>query len=214
MSNNIPVFDDEFNTKLENLFKWRRDVRRFKTTPVAQKDIDYLLNIATFAPSVGNAQPWRFVMIEKPETRQLVMDNFDNSNEDALSGFDGERASLYASLKLAGLKNAPVQMAIFTETKPDEGHGLGRMTMPETLQYSSVLAVYSMWLAARTLNLGIGWVSILDPKKISSDLETPNSWAFTAYLCIGYPEEEHIDPELVRHGWQDRTHLDGKVFYK
>ncbi len=209
---NTPIFDDDFSQKLECLFRWRRDVRRFKNTPVATSDIDKLLNMASLAPSVGNAQPWRFVMVETPEMRQKIRDNFNHANAEALTGFDGEQAKTYASLKLEGLTTAPVQMAIFTETNPKEGHGLGRMTMPETLQYSTVSAIFTMWLTARTMGLGVGWVSILNPDLITKQLDVPNSWAFTAYLCIGTPQEEHEDPELVRHGWQDRTHLDGKIF--
>jgi 5,6-dimethylbenzimidazole synthase len=35
-------------------------------------------------------------------------------------------------------------------------------------------------------------------------LEVPDDWSLVAYLCVGYPEEEHLDPELERHGWQQR----------
>jgi len=34
-------------------------------------------------------------------------------------------------------------------------------------------------------------------------------WTLIAYLCIGYPEEEHLDPELERAGWQQRLDLRG-----
>ena len=39
----------------------------------------------------------------------------------------------------------------------------------------------------------------------------PPEWAFVAYLCIGWPQEEHIDPELERHGWQNRLDDDAGV---
>ena len=35
-------------------------------------------------------------------------------------------------------------------------------------------------------------------------LDVPAAWTLVAYLCVGHPVEEHADPELVRHGWQDR----------
>src|SRR5215475_13725147 len=59
-------------------------------------------------------------------------------------------------------------------------------------------------VAARAEGLGLGWVSILDPGAVKSILDLPENWAFTAYLCLGWPEEEHHDPELERHGWQER----------
>lgn len=214
MHDSHPVFDDAFQLKLETLFRWRRDVRRFKTNPVDDAQIEKLLNMATLAPSVGNAQPWRFVKVNNPQNRANIQVNFNQANQAALDGYDGERAKNYATLKLEGLTTAPVQLAIFTETNPDEGHGLGRMTMPETLQYSTVSAIFTIWLTARTMGLGLGWVSILDPKQVTKTLDVPKSWVFTAYLCIGYPQEEHEDPELVRHGWQNRTHLDGKILQR
>jgi 5,6-dimethylbenzimidazole synthase len=35
-------------------------------------------------------------------------------------------------------------------------------------------------------------------------LDLPADWSFIAYLCLGWPEEEHADPELERHGWEQR----------
>jgi len=74
--------------------------------------------------------------------------------------------------------------------------------MPETLEYSVVLAVHSLWLAARTYGLGLGWVSILDRMKVNRLLNLPRSWKLIAYLCIGYPKEDSSSPELLRRGWE------------
>ena len=103
---------------------------------------------------------------------------------------------------------APVHLAVFADEATDcRGTASGNSTMPETLRYSAVLAVHTLWLAARAQGLGVGWVSILDPQAIAVDLETPEAWSLVAYLCLGYPEEEHVDPELERHGWQAREAL-------
>jgi 5,6-dimethylbenzimidazole synthase len=77
--------------------------------------------------------------------------------------------------------------------------------MPETLRYSVVTAVYTLWLAARARGIGVGWVSILDPEAVGAALEVPGSWSLVAYLCVGYPREEHRDLELARHGWEARA---------
>lgn len=200
-----PSFDDGFFERLRDLIAWRRDVRRFRDEPVAPELIDELIALACLSPSVGNSQPWRFVKVADPDRRRKVVRNFEASNRAALTDYEGERAKLYAGLKLAGLKEAPVHLAVFCDRETLRGHGLGQRTMPETVDYSVVAATQTLWLAARARGLGVGWVSILDPAAVTADLDVPDDWALIAYLCIGYPEEEHADPELVRHGWQDRA---------
>ncbi|MCH8037100.1 MAG: 5,6-dimethylbenzimidazole synthase [Proteobacteria bacterium] len=202
-----PNFDAAFSARLRELILWRRDVRRFRRDPVAPESIDELIGLAVLAPSVGYSQPWRFVLVEDPARRSAVRDSFRRCNREALADYHGARAKLYASLKLSGLDDAPVQLAIFCDEATDLGHGVGRKTMPETLRYSVVTAVHTLWLAARARGLGVGWVSILEPDEIARALEVPDDWALIAYLCIGYPQEEHADPELERGGWEDRLDL-------
>jgi 5,6-dimethylbenzimidazole synthase len=62
-------------------------------------------------------------------------------------------------------------------------------------------AVNTLWLAARAHGVGMGWLSIVNPQRIKAILEVPTSWTLVAYLCLGYAEEEHLDPELDRHSW-------------
>lgn len=206
-----PVFDAGFRRDLEALYRWRRDVRRFRRDPVDPGLIDGLIRLAALAPSVGNAQPWRFVKVESGDRRRTVRSIYEECNHEALAAYAGERAALYARLKLAGLDEAPVHLAVFADAATAAGHGLGRRTMPETLAYSVVGAVHALWLAARAHGIGLGWVSILDPDRIRIALAVPEAWRLIAYLCIGYPEEEHVDPELQRHGWQQRLAIETLV---
>ncbi len=197
-------FDALFRDDLEKLIRWRRDVRRFRPDPVPPHVLDHLLDLAGQAPSVGLSQPWRFVLVESAERRRAVRENFLACNREALADYEGERARLYAALKLEGLDCAPVQLAVFTVEDTLAGHGLGRRTMPETLAFSTVMAVHTLWLAARAWGIGVGWVSILDPAEVRAILDLPRSWALTAYLCVGYPVEEAETPELERCGWERR----------
>lgn len=200
-----PRFGPEFQSKLEELLFWRRDVRRFRREPLLDGVLERLVGLANLAPSVGLSQPWRFVRVVSPERRQLVLENFEAANAEALADYSGGKAALYARLKLSGLREAPEQLAVFADLSPKAGQGLGRRTMPETLQYSTVCAVHTLWLAARAAGIGLGWVSILDPARIAQDLQVSESWSLVAYLCLGYPQEEHEDPELQREGWQARS---------
>ncbi len=199
-----PVFDRAFQRQFIDLLLWRRDVRRFRSDPIPPEDLDELIRDACLAPSVGNCQPWRFVKVNSPDRRRAIHDSFERANRDALGDYCGERAKLYASLKLQGLDQAPVQLAVFADEDTEAGMGLGRKTMPEMLDYSAVAAVQMLWLAARVKGIGVGWVSILEPDVVREALEVPVQWRLIAYLCIGYPEEDDVIPELVRAGWQER----------
>ncbi|WP_431857088.1 5,6-dimethylbenzimidazole synthase [Azospirillum sp.] len=197
-----PDFDAAFRERLVELFRWRRDVRRFRTDPLADGLLDALIDAACLAPSVGFSQPWRFVTVDEPARRDAVRASFTACNEAALGGYKGERAALYAKLKLEGLTDAPVQLAVFCDEGTAAGHGLGSRTMPEMLRYSVVAAVQTLWLTARAHGVGVGWVSILDPDAVTRALDVPEGWRLVAYLCIGYPVEALPEPELQRAGWQ------------
>ncbi len=199
-----PDFDDAFRENFEQLVRWRRDVRRFRPDPLDARLVEHLLRVAAHAPSVGHSQPWRFVDVADSARRAAVRENFLACNAAALAHYEGEQARLYATLKLAGLDDAPVHLAVFVDDATEAGHGLGRQTMPSTLDYSAVLAVHTLWLVARAYGIGVGWLSIVDPIAVRETLDVPAAWRLIAYLCVGYPAEEHLDPELERHGWEDR----------
>jgi len=199
-----PVFDAGFRERLRDLLIWRRDVRRFRTDPLPPDTALRLIESARLAPSVGLSEPWRFAIVSKPQRRRAIQENFRMANETALAGYSGEKAQLYATLKLSGMDQAPLQIAVFTDEASEQGSGLGRATMPETFAYSAVAAIHTMWLSARAEGIGIGWVSILDPAPIPAILDTPADWRFIAYLCIGYPETDSASPTLEEAGWEQR----------
>jgi 5,6-dimethylbenzimidazole synthase len=202
MTYSEPVFDEHFRQRFAELLKWRRDVRNFRSDPVDPRLLERLFHLAALSPSVGYSQPWRFVLVESEKCRDSVRENFARCNREALNSYDADKARLYASLKLAGLREAPVHLAVFLSENTNRGSGLGKNTMPETLEYSVVLAVFSLWLAARAYGLGLGWVSILDPQEVIRTLNVPGDWKLIAYLCLGYPKEENSSPELLRLGWE------------
>ena len=200
MTEAAPILDP----RLLELLRWRRDVRRFRPDPLGPELLDALLAAADLAPSVGLSQPWRFVTVDDPMRRAGVRASFQACNADALAAQAPSRAAAYARLKLEGLAEAPVHLAAFVDEAAGQGHGLGRRTMPETLAWSAVLAVHTLWLAARSAGVGVGWVSIVDPAEVARVLDAPPGWRLVAYLCLGYPQEESDAPELERAGWERR----------
>ncbi len=202
MSDAPPVFDEAFAKQFAALLQWRRDVRRFRRDPLPDGLIERLLAQAELSPSVGHSQPWRWVRVRDAVQREAVRASFMRCNADALADYEGARARLYASLKLEGLREAPEQIAVFCDHGTDQGHGLGRKTMPEMLDYSVVAAITQFWLAARVAGVGVGWVSILEPEVVRDVLATPPEWKLIAWLCVGWPEDEQDVPELVRAGWE------------
>jgi hypothetical protein len=61
------------------------------------------------------------------------------------------------------------------------------------------------WKATpRAANLGLGWVSILNPETVTAVLEVPTDWTFIGYFCLGHPQTEDETPELERLGWEVR----------
>jgi len=210
-SQSPPVFDTAFREKLTHLLAWRRDVRRFRETAVPEPLIDELLDLVQLSPSVGNSQPWRWVRVESADKRAEIRANFSACNARAQAEYPDPHAEAYAALKLEGLEKAPLQLAVFCDKATAQGHGLGQRTMPETAEYSTTNMIATFWLVARAAGLGVGWVSILDPERVKQALDVPPAWKFIAYLCIGWPEEQHLDPELERHGWQPRTEIGRQV---
>lgn len=203
-NNGEDAFDSDFRRRLRELLTWRRDVRRFRRDPLPGHAVEALIELACLSPSVGLSQPWRFVMVEDSGLRGAIRRNFERCNAAALAAQNPKRAALYARLKLAGLQEAPCQLAVFADRSTAQGHGLGRHTMAEMIDYSAVTAVHTMWLAARAQGIGMGWVSILDPQAVSALLDVPPDWKFIGYFCLGYPQADDHNPELERAGWERR----------
>jgi 5,6-dimethylbenzimidazole synthase len=210
----LPEFDEDFRTRLRDLLIWRRDVRHFRRDPLPDGTLDRLLQLACLSPSVGLSQPWRFVIVRSSDRRNAIRECFEICNAKALLDQNGDRASLYARLKLAGLDDAPCHIAVFADRSTTQGHGLGRLTMPEMIEYSAVLAVHTLWLAARAEGIGMGWLSILQPSRVAEILDVSTEWAFIGYLCLGYPVDEHDTPLLEQQGWEARRPLSEVVVYR
>lgn len=192
---------------LLDIIALRRDIRgnNFLPDTLCEKDLEKILCAASLAPSVGLSQPWQFVVVQNQATRTLIADNHLIENEKAKAKFSDEKQHLYSQLKLEGIKEAPVNIAVFYQPKDEVV--LGQNSMPEMGEYSVVCAIQNMWLMARSLNIGLGWVSILDPKIVKNILKAPAESKLVAYLCLGKVKEFLERPELEVLNWQQRENI-------
>ena len=204
-------FTDNDAAKLLKIIKARRDVRgnRFINKPIEEEKLSMILEAAMAAPSVGYSQPWKFVIIKDEKIKNSLVENFTQENTKAKEIF--KERDLYNSLKLEGIKEAPINIAVLYEPKEDAV--LGMTSMKKMGEYSVVCAVQNMWLMARALNIGIGWVSILDEQEVLQTLKSPKNTQLIAYLCVGYVDEFYKESELKTLGWEKEKQSSETIYY-
>lgn len=207
------AFTDEERAAIYKAIYTRRDVRdEFLPTPIPDEVLRRLLDAAHHAPSVGFMQPWNFIVIRDEGRRAHIHSLFTKANEEAAAMFPPERQALYRSLKLEGIRKAPVNLCITCDRTRGGKVVLGRTHNPQMDLYSTVCAVQNLWLAARAEGIGVGWVSIIDDAALHQALSIPEHVEIIAYLCLGYVDQLYRNPELEVKGWRRRLPLEELIF--
>ncbi len=207
------AFSEAERNAVYRAIETRRDVRdQFRPDPLPDDLVRRLLEAAHCAPSVGFMQPWNFILIRRPETRERVWQAFQQANEEACAMFGDDRRAQYQRLKLEGIRKAPLSICVTCDTRRGGPVVLGRTHNPDTDVYSTVCAVQNLWLAARAEGVGVGWVSIFHENAIKTILGIPPHVKIVSWLCVGYVDELYDMPELAVKGWRDRLSLDRLVF--
>ena len=183
----------------------RRDHRHFLPDPVAPETVARLLGTFDLAPSVGLSQPWQVTVVTRPELREAVYRSFAAVRAREEQRFGGERRALYSSLKLEGIREAPVGLLV--SLLPPAGATLGTTGLSRALEYSVASAVTLLWLAATAEGLGLGWVSLVEPSDLKTALDLPPGAQPLAYLCLGHPARALCAPLLETVGWARREPL-------
>lgn len=193
----------------------RRDVRRnFLQTPIADAVLARILTAAHHAGSVGFMQPWDFVVVRQGATKRAVKQLFQKTNDRAAMRYEGSRATLYQSLKLEGIEEAPINICVTCSRQRGGRHVLGRSTVRDTDVYSTCCAIQNLWLAARAEGIGVGWVSILDHGALKRVLSIPRPVKVLAYLCLGYVSEFATQPDLETVGWRARIPVEQLIHHE
>lgn len=184
----------------------RRDMRHFVPgAQVAPEVLQRLLQAAHQGPSVGLMQPWRFLRIQDPALRAAVAALVEAERQ-ATAVALGERGADFLRLKVEGVREcAELLVAVLA---PDDGTVFGRRTLPEEMAICSLAcAIENLWLAARAENLGLGWVSMFDPRQLAELLGLPEGARPLGLLCLGPVPAFYDAPMLEIEGWRQARPL-------
>ncbi|HEY2745687.1 MAG TPA: 5,6-dimethylbenzimidazole synthase, partial [Polyangia bacterium] len=202
-------FTDEDRRAVYEVIGKRRDIRHFRAgAPLPDDVLARILGAAHQAPSVGYSQPWDFVVVRDRARRGRIRDSFLRVRAAEAARFPaGERREQYLAYKLEGILDSAVNVCVTVDLRPADEAVLGTTAQPESLRWSTSCAVQNLWLAARAEGIGVGWVSIVEPAVLRSELMLPPGIEPVAYLCVGEPIEFRDRPLLEETGWRARREL-------
>lgn len=178
----------------------RRDMRRFVPDSVVPEEVlARLLHAAHAAPSVGLMQPWRIIRITDKALRNDIHTLVDEERARTAHAL-GERAEEFLALKVEGILEC-AELLVVALCDNRDVHIFGRRTLPQMDLASVSCAIQNLWLAARAEGLGMGWVSLFDPRRLAALLEIPSDAEPVAVLCLGPVPEFPERPALELDGW-------------
>jgi nitroreductase len=156
--------------------KKRRTIRAYKTTPVDQGTLDTIIEAGRLAPSWGNSQTWRWIIVQDKVTKTQIAENV------LRKGNRGTDAVRTAPIVIAAC--AELNKAGFREGQPaTDKEGYWYM-------FDAGLALENMVLAAESLGLGTLFIGGMDSKKLESLLDVPQGYCCVILMVLGYPDEQ------------------------
>lgn len=189
----------------------RRDMRHFVPNSHVPEDVlRRILEAAHQAPSVGLMQPWRFLRVTDPATREAIKKLVDAERLQTAEAL-GPREAEFLALKVEGIGDC-AELLVVALGEHRERHIFGRRTMPHMDLASVSCAIQNMWLAARAEGLGMGWVSLFEPADLAALLGMPEGAEPIAVLCLGPVPQFPDRPELEIVGWTTARPLDELVY--
>lgn len=142
--------------------KTRRSVRKYKPEAIPDEDLKKILTAARLAPSAGNKQPWRFVVVRDSETKRKL----------------GKIARGQTWISDAGV----IVAALAMDKKSPEVYG-------RWAERDVMTAVEHMVLAAWSLGYGTCWIGAFYEDKVKELLGIPEKMTVINLLPIGVPDQ-------------------------
>lgn len=149
----------------------RRSVRHYNSLAVSEADVRALLDAAISAPSAGNIQPWRFVVVRTLEARER----------------------LSAALGQPWATAAPVTIVVCVDPRPSGARYGDRGEMLYCIQDTAAAAT-TILLAAVDRGLASCWIGAFDTETVQAALDLPAPITPVAILPVGYSAESAGKP--------------------
>ena len=202
------AFDDATRAALDRVIGARRDIRRYRPDDVADELVRAVIGAGHGGPSVGQSQPWRFLVVRDRRTRERAALMADRERLRQAAGLTPDRRSRLLDLQLEGIREAPLGLVVACDRRTPASGVLGRNTFHDADLWSCAAAIENMWLTARAAGLGMGWVTLMRPAELAGLLRLPAGVETLGWLCLGWPDERPPLPGLERRAWSHKLPLD------
>lgn len=190
----------------------RRDVRAEYTGDVIAPDaLKRILRAGHAAPSVGNSQPWDFVIIQNPQRLAHFAEHVAERRAEFAASLPADRKEVFNPIKIEGIKESGTGVVVTYDPERGGPHILGRHTIDQAGIFSATLAIQNMWLAATAEGLGMGWVSFYEQQFLNDFVGCTGRQQAIAWLCLGPVTHLEDVPDLVRFGWRDSRPLEEAI---
>ncbi len=171
---------------LIDLARERRSIRRFRRDPISDEDLRYILEVAHYAPSGANRQPWRFVIVKDPNLKKRIREiceeierEFYKHVPEWFRNFARERG---ISWRKPHLEEAPVLIHVF-----------GYRRSPHWKE-SVWLMIGYLLLAAAEKGYATLTYTPSDTRWANEFFNVPENWGLETIINIGYPAQEPSYP--------------------
>ena len=186
--------DFNMNQKyLYEIFKQRRSVRNFKPDPIPESHIIRMIDIARTAPTAGNQQPWKFMIIEdrkkidhlKTESINLKVDQARRRGETDEEKLNLLRQRMEKSYD--GYCSAPILIIVLTDSESK---------YPDYNEKDGVIAAGYLLIAARSLGYGSVFTTDSFPEKLVKKIfDIPERFRQICVIPVGVPEDWPDPPD-------------------
>jgi nitroreductase len=187
------VWEEEATVDFKEVVIKRRSVRKFKKDAIPEESLQKVLEAGRWAPSAGNCQPWRFLVVTDPEIKAKIASNCTSFSKEHWKKFPPARAKYLAarggSWDKSSLRDVPILVVVFYEL-PENVSG-------ELVLGSVWMAVENMLLAATDEGFGscvYSFLNRIEENKLKRILNASQRGRIACIVQLGYTKTEPISP--------------------